>query len=75
MKAGTGEKIPRLIHTAQTLKRARRMQQEFMLMWALDRAQHADELREERQNRSVQNLADSTDRDWRMFRRGSGLDE
>ena len=46
-----------------------------MLMWALDRARHLDELREERQNQPVKDLADPGNRDWRMFYRGSVLDD
>lgn len=67
--------IPKLIRTAKALRRARRMQQEFMLMWALDRARHLDEVRQERQTQPLKDLADPNHRDWRMFYRGSVLDD
>jgi hypothetical protein len=37
MVVETGETIPQLLHTAASLRRARRMQRECMLRWALEK--------------------------------------
>jgi hypothetical protein len=37
MVVETGESIPQLLHTAASLRRAKRMQTEFMLRWALEK--------------------------------------
>ena len=75
MVVETGETMPQLIETAKSLRQVRRMQQQFLLRWALERA---------KQNRlSDQTLdcdhpdpiADPTNRDWRMLYRGSVLDD
>jgi len=75
MTAATGETIPQLIETARTLKRARRMQQEFMLLWALDRAKRTRHGHGEMDSKPGDELADPKNRDWRMLYRGSVLDD
>lgn len=67
--------IPQLIRTAKALKQARRMQQEFMLMWALDQARHAESRREQRLTRYLEQPSDPSDHDWSIFYRGSVLDD
>jgi hypothetical protein len=60
MTAGTGQQIPQLIRTAKTLQRVRRMQQEFMLLWSLDRADEHN--RNANARMTVPDLVD--DRQW-----------
>lgn len=67
--------IPQLIRTAKALKQARRMQQEFMLMWALDQARHAESRQQQRLNQYLGQLSDPSDHDWKIFYRGSVLDD
>lgn len=75
MVAETGESIPQLIHTAKALQRARRMQREFMLLWALDRASELDGKRSLKDYKPEDEIADPKNRDWRSFYRGSVLDD
>ncbi len=75
MTAATGETISQLIETARALKRVRRMQQEFMLLWALDRAKRAERNFEETDSKAGDDFADPNNRDWRMLYRGSILDD
>ncbi|GIW75254.1 MAG: hypothetical protein KatS3mg104_0317 [Phycisphaerae bacterium] len=67
--------IPQLIRTAKALKQARRMQQEFMLMWALDQARHAESRQQQRLNQYLDQFSDPSDHNWKIFYRGSVLDD
>jgi hypothetical protein len=63
MTPATGERIPQILETARALKRARRMQQQFMLMWALDRAKQSPRAHDTRDTRQARGLARAGARD------------
>jgi hypothetical protein len=85
MTAAPGEVIPHLLETAKALRHARRMQQEFMLRWALqragDQAESADDASPFHGHDDLfdckqdPHLADTKNRDWRDLYRGSVLDD
>ena len=74
MVAETGETIPMLLHTAKALQKARKLQQQAMLMWALE-GRRAATTPDTTHTRFEQQLADPNDRDWRVLYRGSVLDD
>ena len=63
-----------LLHTATALQKARKLQQQAMLMWALE-GRTSRPSPEQTHYRFEEQLADPKNRDWRVLYRGSVLDD